>query len=189
MARRRRTAQATLLSGVAAGLAGAALFVIIHSLLIYPIWTRFGGHLPFALAAGLGLAGAFSQVCADARWRTTIGGARLGLVIFATLAPATMFSNALRAAGLQANGSPGFVGTLALAIGSGAAAGWVVTRRRAGVLAFAASTLTLTIAMGGAIPVVNSARAALLFAAFLPICAGAGIALAVARNQNEKRER
>jgi len=46
---------------------------------------------------------------------------------------------------------------------------------------FAAATLALTIAMGGAVPLVNSARAALLFAGFLPICVGSGLALSAAR--------
>ena len=104
------TTKTVLITGAAAGLSGTALFVLIHSLLIFPIWS-----------------------------------------------------------------------TIALAIASGSAAGWLVTRRRAGVIAFAAATLALTIAMGGAIPIVNSARAALLFAGFLPICAGSGVALSAAR--------
>jgi hypothetical protein len=180
-ARRRWPATGTLVSGALCGLAGAALFVAIHSLLIVPIWTRFAGHLPIALAAGLGLAGAFNQGSAARGWQSTADGVRFGLITFATLAPATIFANALRAAGLHDGGWPGVAGTIALAIASGAAAGWLVTRARRGALAFAASTLTLTIAMGGTIPVVNSERAALLFAGFLPICAGAGIALSGAR--------
>jgi hypothetical protein len=182
-ARRAWPARSTVVSGLAAGLAGTALFVVVHSLVIFPIWTRFAGHLPFALAAGLGLAGAFNQAASTAGWRSPAAGARFGLVIFATLAPSTFFSNALRTAGVHANDWPGFVGTIALAIASGSAAGWLVTRRRAGAMAFAVATLALTIAMGGAIPIVNSARAALLFAGFLPICVGSGIALAAARQR------
>jgi hypothetical protein len=180
-ARRPWPCAATLVSGVVCGLAGAALFVVVHSLLIFPIWTRFAGHLPFALAAGLGLAGAFNQGATERGWRSPADGARFGLITFATLAPATIFSNTLRAAGLHDGGWPGLAGTIALAIASGAAAGWLVTRTGAGGLAFAASTLTLTIAMGGTIPVVNGQQAALLFAGFLPICAGAGVAVSVAR--------
>jgi hypothetical protein len=169
-------------SGLAAGLAGTALFVLVHSLVIFPIWTRFLGHLPFALAAGLRLA-AFNQAASTTGWRSPAGGARFGLVIFATLAPSTVFSNNLRIAGAHANDWPGFVGTIALAIASSSAAGWLVTRQRAGAIAFAVATLALTIAMGGAIPIVNSARAAWLFAGFLPICAGSGIVLAAARRR------
>jgi hypothetical protein len=169
-------------SGLAAGLAGAALFIVIHSLLIFPIWTRFLGHLPFALVAGLALSAAFDRAAAaDIRWGTIAGGGRVGFVIFLTLAPPTVFANLLRATGIGAGGWPGFLGTLALAIGSGAAAGFAITGRQTGVLAFAAATLGLTIAMGGAIPVVNSSRAAMLFAGFLPICVGSGLALSAAR--------
>ena len=171
-----------IVSGLAAGFAGAALFIVIHSLLIFPIWTRFVGHLPFALMAGLALSAAFDRAAAtDVRWRTIAGGATFGLVIFLTLAPSTVFANVLRATGVGASGWLGFGGTLALAIGSGAAAGFAITRRQIGALAFAAATLALTIAMGGAVPVVNSARATLLFAGFLPICAGSGVALSAAR--------
>jgi len=180
-ARRPWPEPATVVSGIACGLAGAALFVVVHSLLIFPIWTRFFGHLPFALAAGLALAGAFSSGASARGWTSPVDGIRFGAIVFATLTPGTVFSNALRAAGLRANDWPGAAGTLALAVASGAIAGWLVARARGGVLAFAASTLTLTIAMGGAIPVVNGARAAWLFAGFLPICAGAGVALAAAR--------
>ena len=170
-----------MVSGLAAGLAGTALFIVVHSLVIFPIWTRFAGYLPFALAAGLGLAGAFNQPASTAGWQSPAAGAQFGLVIFATLAPSTFFSNGLRIVGTQANDWPGFVGTIALAIASGSAAGWLTTRRRAGAIAFAVATPALTIEMGGPIPVVNSARAAMLFAGFLPICVGSGIALSAAR--------
>jgi hypothetical protein len=44
------------------------------------------------------------------------------------------------------------------------------------------ATLALTIAMAGPIPVVNGPRAAWLFVGFFPICIGAGVALAAARD-------
>jgi hypothetical protein len=181
-------ARSTVVGGLAAGAAGAVLFILIHSLLIFPIWTRFLGHLPFALAAGLALAGAFNQAASIPRWRSPAGGARFGAVMFATLAPSTFFSNSLRAAGLRANDWPGFAGTIVLALAAGAVVGWLVTRRRAGAMAFAAATLVLTMAMGGAIPIVNSARASWLYAGFLPICVGSGIALAIARRQLTSEE-
>src|SRR3954452_5414109 len=136
-------AASTLVSGAVCGLAGAALFVVVHSLLIFPIWTRFAGHLPFALAAGVGLAGAFNQGTAARGWQSHADGLRFGLLTFATLAPATIFSNALRAAGFSGSDGPAFAGTIALAIAAGAAAGWLETRARAGAFAFAASTMTL----------------------------------------------
>ena len=172
----------SVLAGLAAGVVAMALFIVIHSLLIFPIWDRAVRGLLFAAIGGIGLAAAFEQIARLERWRTLPGGARFGAVMFATLVPATTFSNALRLAGLSANGWPGLTGSLAVALSSGAAAGWRITRRRQGVLAFAAATLALTVAMAGPIPVVNGPLAAWLFAGFLPICIGAGIALAAARH-------
>jgi hypothetical protein len=51
-----RPAKTTVLSGLACGLSGATRFVVIHSLLIFPIWSRFLGRLPFALGAGVCIA-------------------------------------------------------------------------------------------------------------------------------------
>jgi hypothetical protein len=64
-------ARRALITGTAAGLPGAALFIVIHSLLILSIWTRFLGHLPFALMAGMVLAEAFDQAARVARRRLT----------------------------------------------------------------------------------------------------------------------
>ena len=169
------------LAGAAAGVTATTLFVVIHSLLIFPIWHRVVGGLPFGLIGGIGLAGAFEHIACLSGWRSIRGGARFGAVMFATLAPATVFSNGLRVAGLHANDWPGFVGSLAIAVTSGAAAGWWITRRKSGVRMFAVATLALTVAMAGPIPVVNGSRAAWLFVGFFPICVGAGMALAAAR--------
>lgn len=189
---RRRTDVAevcrVLVSGLAAGGAGAALFIVIHSLLIVPIWTRSFGHMPFALAAGVGLALAYEEAATAPRLRTATGGLRFGVAIFATLAPATIFTNVLRAVGAPASGWAGLLGTLALATWSDGAAGWLMTKRVAGAVRFPAATLALTIAMGGTIAVVNGPRAGLLFVGFVPICAGSGLALAAARRCLTSRE-
>lgn len=170
-----------LLTGAAAGLTATFLFIVIHSLLIFPIWNRVANGLPLAVVGGIGLGFAFERVATLPGWSTVRGGARFGVVMFATLAPATLFSNALRLAGLHPNDWPGLAGSLALAASSGAAAGWYITRTRDGILIFAAASVALIVAMAGPIPVVNSARAAWLFAGFLPICVGAGVALAMSR--------
>jgi hypothetical protein len=149
--------------------------------LIFPVWTRAGSGLPFALIGGVGLAGAFEHVACLTRWRSVRGGAGFGALMFAMLVPATVFSNALRVAGVPANDWPGVVGSLAIALTTGATTGWLITRRRDGAIAFAGAALALTIAMAGPIPVVNGPLAAWLFAGFLPILVGAGIALALTR--------
>ncbi len=170
-----------VLTGLAGGATAMALFIVIHSLLIFPLWNRMGSGVPLALMGGVGLAVAFDRAARHTRWRSVRGGAVFGALMFTTVAPATLFSNALRLAGLSANGWPATTGVLAIALASGAAAGWFVVRRRDGAIAFAAATLALTAAMAGPIPVVNGPRAAWLFAGFLPICVCAGAALALAR--------
>jgi hypothetical protein len=180
-----RTSRLTriILTGVAAGTAAMALFIVIHSLLIFPIWTRVGNGLPLALIGGVGLAGAFEHIACLTGWTAVRGGARFGALMFATLVPATLFSNALRIAGLGANDWPAVVVTLAIALAAGATTGWLVTRRRDGSIAFAGASVALIVAMAGPIPVVNGPRAAWLFVGFLPICIGAGIALALTRTR------
>jgi hypothetical protein len=156
-------------------------FVAVHSWLIFPIWTRLGRGIPFAAIGGLALAAAFDRVTQLRGRQSMWDGARFGALMFATLVPETVFSNALRLAGVPANDWPGFAASLFLAAASGAAAGWLYARDRSVVLPFAGATLGLTIAMAGPIPVVNGPRAAWLFAGFLPICVGAGISVAIAR--------
>lgn len=157
-------------------------FMAIHSALIAPIWTRAANGLPLAMIGGIAIAAAFDRV-APARRPTILDGGRFGALMFATLIPATAFSNALRVAGLEANGWPGVVGSLAIAAVSGAAVGSRLTRRRDGALVLAGATAALVVAMAGPVPVVNGPRAAWLFIGFLPVCIGAGAAVAAVRRR------
>ncbi len=182
-------AATVLLTGAGVGLFGLLAFGIVHALLILPIWTRLLGGLPFALATGMALTWAFDEVARRRSWRSTTAGAAFGAIIFATLAPATAFSNALRLAGIHAGDWPGTLGSIALALASGACAGWMLTRERKASFAVAVATFALMLASGGPIPVVNDPRAARLFVAFLPICIIAGAALAFLRACFSRRER
>lgn len=166
-----------LLAGAAAGGAGFTAFVLVHSLLVAPIWDRCAHGIPFALIAGIGLAWAFDAQTRDES-RLIAAGVRFGAVMFATLVPATIFANGCRLAGLHPNDGAFVATSTAIAAASGAAAGQVIARRARET---AAATIALTVAMAGQIPVVNSARAAWLFAAFLPICIAGGLALAICR--------
>jgi hypothetical protein len=170
-------------SGIGAGIAAMVSFMVIHSLLIAPIWTRAADGLPLALIGGIAIAGAFDRVAALRGWQTLFGGARVGALLFATLVPATLFSNALRLAGIQANGWPGVAASLTIAAATGAAAGRLLTRRRDGIIAVAGAAVALLIAMAGPVPIVNGPRAAWLFVGFLPICIGAGVAVAAVRGR------
>ena len=175
--RRRSRVAGVLLTGGAAGAAGFVAFVILHAWLIAPIWDRSLHGLPFALIAGLGLAWAFdAQYHNEAARRPVAAGIHFGTIVFATLVPPTVYSNALRLAGLHPNDWPGSAIGLAFAIASGALAGYRLAGR---AREMATATTVLTIAMGGPIPVVNSVRAAWLFATFLPICVAAGIVVSI----------
>jgi hypothetical protein len=167
-----------LVTGAAAAGAGLVGFVAVHSLLIAPIWDRAIRGIPFALVAGLGLAWAFDAHDRDAAGSAFVAGVRFGTVMFATLVPATLFANALRLAGLHPNDWPAVAIALAIAAVSGGAAGYWLAGR---VRETAAATIALTVAMAGQISVVNSPRAAWLFAAFLPLCIGSGIVLAISQ--------
>jgi hypothetical protein len=172
-----------LITGTAAGGAAMLSFMAIHSVLIAPIWTRAANGLPLALIGGIAIAAAFDRVAAPGRRQTIFDGATFGALMFATLIPATAFSNALRIAGIEANGWPGIAGSLATAAASGAAVGWLLTRTRDGALALAGAAAALVVAMAGPVPVVNGPRAAWLFIGFLPICIGAGAAVAAVRRR------
>jgi hypothetical protein len=90
-------------------------------------------------------------------------------------------------AGISAGDWPATLVAVALAIAAGGLAGWLLTHDRRGATAMAVATFVLTLASSGPIPVVNSARAAWLFAGFVPLCAVAGATLAVVRQCFEPR--
>src|SRR5262245_8915678 len=112
-----------LTAGVAAGAVGFAAFVIVHSLVIAPIWDRSLHGFPFAILAGAALAWAFDAQPHDAAEQPLVSGVRFGAIVFATLLPATLIANAMRLAGLHPNDWPGLTVLTAIATASGAAAG------------------------------------------------------------------
>jgi hypothetical protein len=175
-------------TGAAAALAAMVSFMAFHSLLIAPIWTRAANGMPLALVGGIALAASFDRIAALRGWRSMLDGARFGALMFTTLTPATVFSNALRLAGAEANGWPGAVASLTIAAATGASAGWLLTRRRDGTVACAGAAAALIVAMAGPVPVVNGPRAAWLFVGFLPICTGAGIVVAMVRRRIVREE-
>ena len=170
-----------LFAGVATGLASALAFATVHALLIVPIWTRMLNGVAIAILTGIAIAWAMDAT-ATARGPLTVAGAgRFGGALWLTLTPATILENGLRLAGRRIPESLGVAAAVSLAVISGGCVGWFVARRRSGVPAWAGASLALTLAMGGPIPVVNSTRAAWLYAAFLPMCAGAAITSVIAQ--------
>jgi len=174
-------------TGVSVGLVSVVAFGIAHAAAIAPIWTQLAGGVVPAVLAGIALTWAFEQLARVRHWQRPAHGAAFGLVMFATLAPATLFSNALRLAGIAAGDWPVTLVVVGLAIASGGFAGWLLTRERGGSIAMAGATFALTLASAGPIPVVNSARAAWLFVSLALVCSAAGLTLAVVRQLLETR--
>lgn len=168
-------------TGVAVGLVSVVAFGIAHAVAIVPIWTQLARGVVPAVLAGIALSWAFEELAQARDWHRPLQGAVFGVVMFTTLVPATLFSNALRLAGIRAGDWPATIVVVGLAIASGGLAGWLLTHERRGSIAMAVATFVLTLASSGPIPVVNSARAAWLFVGLAAVCAVAGLTLAVVR--------
>jgi hypothetical protein len=174
-------------TGVATGLVSAVAFAIAHALAIVPIWTQLARGCVPAIFGGVALAWAFEQLARIRHWHRPLHGAVFGLLMFTTLVPATLFSNALRLAKMPAGDWPATIVVVGLAIASGGAAGWVLTHDRRAAIAMAAATFVLTLVSAGPVPVVNSTRAAWLFVGLAAVCTAAGLTLAVVRHFFEPR--
>jgi hypothetical protein len=173
------------LSGVAAGL----VFAAAHALLIVPIWNRMAFGLTSAAAAGLAAGWAFVELGFDPTgadrpppWRTyAAAGLRFGALLWLAVVPVTLADTALRLAGI----APRFeLLAVAIAIGLAVGGGLILGSRFAGtrraMIAGAAATLLLTLAMAGPVPLPNGRRAVAIFLSVLPACMTAGLILGLA---------
>lgn len=171
-----RELMAFLIAGVIVGLIGVAAFGLVHAIIIFPIWRRLSGGLPFAIAGGLAMSWAYYELRTERQaFATAWNGMAFGFLLWLTLFPMTAFGALARATGFHGeDDSWEIVVELLLAFGAGAVAGFLFGRRWRAALAVGAATVALTLAMGGPIPVTNSVRAAKLFASFgvvYPFCA------------------
>ena len=146
------------------------LFGAIHAVIIVPIWTRLSGGIPFAVGAGLGIGWACYEL-AGARLNVgVIRALAFGFLLWATLIPMTLFGVIVRATGIHGQDDAWeVVLELALTFGTGVAAGRLISGRWRAALALGAASLALTLAQAGPIPIMNSARAASLFAALAAV--------------------
>ncbi|HSE52751.1 MAG TPA: hypothetical protein VLB00_11240 [Gemmatimonadales bacterium] len=173
------------MSGLAAGL----VFATAHALLIVPIWNRMAFGLTSAALAGLAAGWAFVELgfgrapagpsrswAADAA-----AGLRFGALLWLAVVPVTLADTVLRLTGF----APRFellavVVAVCLAITVGALLGSRLGRTRRAMVAGAAATLLLTIAMAGPVPLPNGRRAVAIFLSVLPACMTAGLILGLA---------
>jgi hypothetical protein len=162
---------AFLIAGAVTGLLGVALFGAIHAAIIVPIWTRLTGGIPFAVGAGLAIGWAFYELRGLARLKVGVLDAlAFGLMLCATLIPMTLFGVIVRATGIHGQDDAWeVVLELVLTFGTGAVAGRLISGRWRAALALGTASLALTLAQAGPIPVMNSGRAAWLFAALAAV--------------------
>ena len=158
---------AFLIAGAATGLLGVVLFGVIHAAIIVPIWTQLWGGIPFAVGAGLVIGWAFFELPGPARLNVGVVRAlAFGFLLWATLIPMTVFGVIVRATGIHGQDDTWeVVLELVLTVGTGLVAGRLIGGRWRSALALAAASLALTLTQAGPIPVMNSGRAASLFAA------------------------
>lgn len=173
-----------LLGGAVSGLIGALVFATAHAILIVPIWTRIGSGLVFGVLAGAMAGWALvenypTEVASSAAGAAAVG-ARFGAVLWLLVAPVSAADALLRALGIAPRLELVAVGVaLVLAISAGLAFGWHRTHRWRGMIAGAAATMALTVAMAGPVPVGRSPRAFGIFLAVLPAAMLGGTLLAV----------
>jgi hypothetical protein len=171
-----------LAAGTATAVVALAGFGAAHAFLIAPIWTQLLRGVPFALLGGIGLAWAFDELT-RVRGRQTLGsGVWFGGVMFLTMAPASALHAALRLTRLR-GGFPDQIAAVILAVASGTAAGWFLTRDRRASFAFAVAALLLTAASAGPLPVAQSVRGAWLSLAIAPVCLVSGAVIAAVHAQ------
>ena len=175
-----------LIAGFFSGLAAGLIFAAAHALLIVPIWNRMAFGLTSAAVAGLAAGWAYVALGFD---RASAGqprswtmdaaaGLRFGALLWLAVVPVTLADTALRLAGI----APRFellavVVAVCLAITGGALLGLRLGGTRRAMVAGAAATLLLTIAMAGPVPLPNGRRAVAIFLSVLPVCMTAGLIL------------
>jgi hypothetical protein len=178
-----------LIAGFLSGLAARLVFAAAHALIIVPIWSRMAFGLTSAAVAGLAAGWAFVELGfgrAPAHqprsWAAyAAAGLRFGAVLWLAVVPVTLADTALRLAGI----APRFellavVVAVCLAIAGGAILGSRLGGTRRAMVAGAAATLLLTVAMAGPVPLPNGRRAIAIFLSVLPACMTAGLILGLA---------
>jgi hypothetical protein len=178
-----------VIAGGISGLVAGLVFAAAHALFIVPIWNRMAFGLTSAAAAGLAAGWAFVELGFEptdqdhpAPWEAdAAAGLRFGALLWLAIVPVTLADTMLRLAGVAPRFEVVAVAVaLGLAIGGGLLLGsWLAGTRRA-MIAGAAATLLLTVAMAGPVPLPNGRRAVAIFLSVLPACMIAGLILGVA---------
>lgn len=182
----------SILAGGVAGLIAGLCFATAHALIIVPIWDRMFGGLLFAITAGAVGGWTYAELYPDqpdGTRRAAARGALFGAALWIAVIPVTAADVVLRWTGVAARNEYVAVAVaVVLALAGGCLWGWYRTKRRRGMVAGAAATLLLTLAMAGPVPIARSLRALGIYLAILPaaIVGGAilGVVIFVAQRRN-----
>lgn len=188
--------RAAMLAGAIAGLGAGLVFATAHALLIVPIWDRMMGGLAFGLLAGAAAAWAFTELYPEAQATlrsSAYAGARFGGLLWLAAAPATVVDAALRTTGVTGSARWLEVPVAVLMfVAAGALLGRSRRPTRRAMIAGAAATLLLGMAMAGPVPIMRGPRAFGIFLSVLPaaLIAGAivGAAVGLARKVEHRAE-
>lgn len=169
--------RSSLVAGAVSGLLAGLLFATLHAIIIVPIWNRMTMGLVFGIGAGTAAGWAYAEFTPHGARRRR--GLTFGLLLFVAVIPVTMLDTMLR--GLDFTRQHRDVAdaiSVAIAVTGGAAIGWLRGQRWKPAVAMGAAALSLTLAMGGPIPVARSGRAAAIFLAVLVASLFGGVVLA-----------
>jgi hypothetical protein len=171
-----RTREAVI-AGAFAGLAAGLVFATLHAFIIVPIWDRMFGGLFGAALTGAVLGWGYAELYPDVP-ASAVSGTKYGALMWLAVAPVSVADAALRAVGfLPRHELIGVALAVAIAIAMGGLWGWWRTGRKLGMVAGASSTLALTMAMAGPVPIGRSIWAFGIFLAVLPASMVAGAIL------------
>jgi len=178
-----------VIAGGFSGLAGGLVFATAHALLIVPIWNRMAFGLTSAAAAGLAAGWAFVELGFEPtganqpppRGAYAAAGLRFGALLWLAVVPVTLADTILRLTGVGRRYELIAVAVaIGLAIGGGLLLGSRLAGTRRAMIAAAAATLLLTVAMAGPVPLPNGRRAVAIFLSVLPACMIGGLVLGLA---------
>lgn len=169
-----------IIAGAVGGVAAGLVFAVLHAFIIVPIWDRMMGGLVFGTLAGAVAGWAFSELYPEQPdlKASMASGAKYGGLLWLAVTPVSGVDAILRAVGfLPRYELVGVFLAVIIAVAMGARWGWSRTRRKRGMVACAAATLALTMAMGGPVPVGRNLWSFGIFLAVLPASVVAGTML------------
>ncbi len=157
--------------GVVAGLAIGWAFYELRGQGTDAVWKSGTGVPPVNHAQDARATSKLHQYRGQARLNAgVIGALAFGFLLWATLIPVTLFGVIVRATGIHGQDDTWeVVLECVLTFGTGAIAGRLISGRWRAALALGTASLALTFAQAGPIPVMNSGRAASLFAALTAV--------------------